>query len=437
MLVFAMTVLAACNTDVGNFQIGEDLVEAKSRIVMVDNFSVNLSTVRLDSIATYTATQALVGKYENETIGTTEMQHYFNFDIGETAHLLTDKDIFDSITVKLSYSGYYFGDTTQMQNFQLYRLTEELSFLKNELSQAYLTNHSSFEYEPEPIGTLNFYPRPQTDSIEIRLNDDLGLELIDLFLAKSEDVSSNDKFNAYLKGFILKADPQSKAVIGFNTSSSGIQLNLYTHRIELEKIELKYEFNLAAEGTQFNQSLSNRAGTDFAGLISQREELLSQQTGNLSYIQGTEAVVTRIDFPNLNDIYGLENHVLIKAELELKPSLLNETKKLPSTLNFYTSNKNNILGENLTASSSSGSSVSIPASLVKDLVYPENNYYIADITSWMQTELVNNFYDINNGLLITFPFADLRSNADLLILNGEKSSSNNKPKLNLYFLKYE
>ncbi|MCW0482117.1 DUF4270 family protein [Gaoshiqia sediminis] len=436
ILVFLMIVMAACNTDVGNFQIGEDLVETKSRIVMIDSFSVKLSTVLLDSIATYSADPALVGKYENETIGTTELRHYFNFDLSETSGSLTDKDILDSVTIKLSYSGYYYGDTTQVQKLQIHQLTKELAFFKNDVGQTSLVNHNSFDYETEPIGSLEFYPFPSTDSIEIRLDDSFGQELIDLFLAKSDDVSTNDKFNSYLKGFIMKAAPESKAVIGFNTSSSGIQLKLYTHRVELEKVEIEYDFELASEGTHFNQSLADRTGTDYASLFSQREELPATQTSNLSYIQGSEAVVTRIDFPALNEIYTYGDRVLIKAELVLVPSTLNDPKKLPTALNFYTSDRINQLRENLAITSSSGTSVSVAANLVEDVMYPENNYYIADISTWMQTELANNFYDTNNGLLITFPFSSLRNSSDLLILNGENSSKY-KPKLNLYFLKYE
>ncbi|MGD9928764.1 MAG: DUF4270 family protein [Mangrovibacterium sp.] len=436
ILVFLMIVMAACNTDVGNFQIGEDLVETKSRIVMIDSFSVKLSTVLLDSISTASVDPALVGKYENETIGTTELRHYFNFDLSETAGSLTDKDILDSVTVRLSYSGYFYGDTTEMQTIQIHRLTDELEYLKNDLGQMYLVNHSSFNYETDPMGSLEYYPYPSTDSIEIRLDDSFGQELIDLFLAKSDDVSTNDKFNTYLKGFVLKADPESKAVIGFNTSSSGIQLKLYTHRVELEKVENEYNFELASEGTHFNQSIADRSGTDYASLFSQREELPSLQTSNHTYIQGGEAVVTRIDFPSLNEIYSYGDRVLIKAELVLVPSSLNDLKKLPSALNFFTTDRINQLKENLAITSSSGTSVSVAANLVEDLMYPENNYYIADISTWMQTELSNNFYDTNNGLLITFPFTDFKNNADLFVLNGE-GYSKYKPKLNLYFLKYE
>ena len=360
-------------------------METKSRIVMIDSFSVKLSTVLVDSISTAGADPALVGKYENETIGTTELRHYFNFDISESSVSLSDKDILDSLTVKLSYSGYYYGDTTQLQKLKIHRLTKQLAFFKNDVGQISLVNHNSFEYVPEPMGSLDFYPSPSTDGIEIRLEDSFGQELIDLFLAKSEDVSSNDKFNSYLKGFILKADPESKAIIGFNTSSSGIQLKLYTHRIELEKVENEYNFELASEGTHFNQSIADRTGTDYASLFSQREELLSMQTSNLTYIQGSEAVVTRIDFPALNEIYTYGDRVLIKAELVLIPSTLNNPKKLPSELNFYTTSRNNQILDNLTISSSASTPVSLAAKLVQDVMYPENNYYIADISNWMQT----------------------------------------------------
>ena len=438
ILVFLLIVLfTSCNTDVGNFKIGEDLIETKSRIVMIDTFSVKLSTVIRDSIPTSNTTLALIGKYNNEITGSTEIRHYLNFDLSETSGSLTKNDIFDSITVKLNYDSYYVGDTTQVQQLSMHRLTKQLKLITDPDGFTSLYNTSSFNFEPEPVGTYVFSPRPSKDSIEFRLDDALGLELINYILNDhNEDGANSTELKERLKGFVLMADPDSKAVIGYTSSSASIQLILYTHVPGWDKEENTYKFALASDGTNFNQVITDRSGTNFTGLTGQREKVSSVQANNLSYLQGTAGVTTRIDFPTLNEIFTYGDRVMIRAELVLRPSLKNDMRNLPGTLHFYRTDRINSFGSALTTTSSSGSSVNVSTTLVPDNIYFEDSYYIVDITTFLQNELSGYFYNTNNGLLVTFPTSDLISKANLLLLNGEKSGSL-RPKLNLYFLKYE
>ncbi len=435
-LLLFLTALASCNTDVGNFQIGEDLVDTKSSIVMVDSFMVKLSTVLLDSIPTSNPGQALVGKFEHTSVGTTELRTYFNFDFGNDASGINEDDIFDSITVKLDYSGYSIGDTTALQQISLYRLTEQLAFRENEASQSYLFNTSSFSHETTPVGSYSFMPYPSRNNIEFRIDDSLGKEIMEMVLNDADEVSTNTKFKAYLKGFALSASDESRSIIGFNSDTTSIQLRLYTHRLGYELEEKEYTFQLAAEGSNYNQAITNRSGTDYAPLAVQKEELPSTQSGNLTYIQGSTGVVTRIDFPTLNEIYTYNDRVLIKAELVLVPSTLNDENFMPETLHFYTTDRINRFGNNLTITASDNTEVSVEASLVMDLLYHENSYYVVDISEFLLDALAGNYYDTNEGLLVTLPTSDLLNKADLLILNGEHANDY-QPKLNLYFLKYE
>ncbi|WP_423127669.1 DUF4270 family protein [Gaoshiqia sp. Z1-71] len=438
ILAFLLIALfASCNTDVGNFQIGEDLVETKSRIVMIDSFSVKLSTVIRDSIPTSSSTLALVGRYDNEIIGSTEIRHYLNFDLSETSGSLTKDDVFDSITVKLNYDSYYFGDTTQVQQLTMHRLTKQLKLITDPDGFSSLYNTSSFNFEPEPVGSHVFSPRPSNDSIEFRLDDALGLELINYILNDhNEDGANSTELRERLKGFILKTDSESKAVIGYTSSTAGIQLKLYTHVTGHDKVENTYKFSLASDATNFNQVIADRSETNFSGLTYQREQISSVQTGNLTFLQSTAGVTTRIDFPTLNEIFTYGDRVMIRAELVLRPSLKNDMKNLPQTLHFYRTDRINSFGSALTTTSSSGSSVNVSTTLIPDNIYFEDSYYVVDITTFLQNELSGYYYNTNNGLLLTFPTSDLISKANLLFLNGE-NTGNLRPKLNLYFLKYE
>ncbi|MGE4587373.1 MAG: DUF4270 family protein, partial [Mangrovibacterium sp.] len=426
----------SCSDDSGNFDIGEDLVNTKSRVIMTDTFSVKLSTVKLDSISTSGISQLLCGRYSTNLAGTTELVPYFNFDRSSLISSITKFDIFDSITVELGYSGYYIGDTTQVQEFSLYRLTEPLEFINNEIADDELFNNSYFAHEETPAGSFRFLPRISQDSIEFRLDDELGETLIYLALTNDMVLDDDEKFNDYLKGFVLKSSPESKAILGFTGDTAGVKINLYTHLMEEEKVEKEYHFYLATEATHFNQTVSDREGTVFSDLKYQEEELASSVTENVSVTMGSAGLVVRVDFPTMPEIFSFDDRTMFKAQLILRPSTANNIKFLPESLHLYETGRKNQLGDQLITVSTYSSSA-VEATLKQDdLNQITECYYIADISEYLLDKLEGNYYNTNNGLLLTIPYTDLQTTADLLILNGEKSATY-RPKLNLYFLKYE
>jgi hypothetical protein len=114
---------------------------------------------------------------------------------------------------------------------------------------------------------------------------------------------------------------------------------------------------------------------------------------------------------------------------------------LPQTLNFYESNKHNDVGSSLVSGSQQ---TAVQAKLQKldasKEIYEDiyNLYYAVDITDYLTSKFSGNYYNAENGLLVTIPFSDLQTSADLLILNGEKVDARTyRPQLKLYFLKYE
>ena len=440
LLVFVWAVLlASCSTDVGNFQIGEDLVDKQSTILMTDSFSVKFSTVVMDSIATSDPAVALVGKYENEQIGTTELKHYFNFDRSTDISSILDNtgtktEILDSLTLKLHYTGFSIGDTTQTFTIELHRLQEELELQDVGSSTDYLFNNSSFPYDETPLATYSFTPYPNIDdSIEFRIDDTFAETLFEQFVNSADSVSSNDYFNSYLRGFVLVA-PESNAVLGFDTNG-GIQMVMYTHIVAADVTENEYDFDLTSGNTNFNQSTADRSGTLFENLVERTTAVSSTDADGLAYTQGSTGVACRLDFPTINEIFTLEDHILIKAELILIPAAENNYRDLPSSLIFYTSGKTNKLGDNLTVTSSSGTVTSVTATLVSDYL-TGTFYYTADLSNYFLTELSDYYYDTNVGLLVMFPSTDWYNKSQLLLFSDKKVSQLS-PKLNLYFLKNE
>ena len=441
LLVFICYFFTACNSDVGSFDIGYDLVDVKSQVVLLDTFSLNLSTVKLDSLPTSGPSQALVGKYENENIGSTEFLDYFNVDMATNLSRIysDDKtDTFDSLTVRLNYSNYYIGDTTQIMSFSLYRLTKRLELEKNAANEEYLYNTTSFPYEETPLGSVSFKARPlQKDTIEFRLSDDIGKEIIQMVREKATELENNDNFNEYLRGFVLKANAGSgNLILGFTPDS--MRLKLYTHRSLQVKDNREYEFMLAGERTNYNQIIADRSSGYFSSLVSQKEKIPSTETNNMSYIQGTAGIVTRVDFPTLNQSF-FENMSLFKAEVVfyVPKETVSKVKYdvLPNSLLFYTTSSPNEFIDNLTTTAG-GRAVSVAATLNHQRGIDEGSFYAADISSWLLDEVSGNHFNTNHGLLLVLPLTDLQGKADIVMLNGQNQSEY-QPKLNLYYLKYD
>lgn len=439
LLAIFSAVVISCSTDAGNFTIGEDLIKKESTVVMSDTFKVEMSTVLVDSIATSTPATALVGKYTNSVNGSTEFRHYVTFDLNSEFSSFDVEEFpkynLDSITFKMTLADFYKGDTINPVTFNVHRLTSQLKFPGSGTTTGKLYNINSFAYDPTPMASYTFVPEPATDSIEIRLPDSFGLELMAMKVASNNIIKDNDAFLKYLKGFVVIPDAQANVVLGFKGTSPGIQLKLYTHRVKADIEEKEFDFNIASDGNNFNQSISDRTGTKFESLVNQREKLSSVSTDGITYIQGTAGFLTKLTFPSLNDIYGYGESVLIRAELVLVPSADNDYRNLPKTLNFYSSTWKNSWGNALTTTSSSGATVNVSATLVSDNINGVY-YYSANVTDFLLDELKGNYYDVNNGLMIGFTTTNMTTQADYLFLTSQKVNQM-KTKLNLYFLRYE
>ena len=434
VFIFLSFLLAACQSENNQFEIGTDLVKSRTEISMVDSFSVKLSTVKLDSIPTSAKSVALVGLMDDQSTGKTEANTYMNFDLPSGLSSITEEYIFDSVCIRLAFADYLIGDSTQLQNLEVYRLTERMNLRESDDEETYLFNTSSFPYEETPCGEISYYPITNTDSLVIRLDDAIGKEIMQLSLDDADEVANTDNFNSYLKGFIIKPTSNSgEAIVGFVADS--VNLVLYTHQAELKTVYTELKATVSSDDTHFNQIITDRSGTYFEDLSTQQEELPSSATNNLSYIQGSAGVMTRIDFPTLNELFTLEDRILLRVELILRPADESFDFELPETLNFYETDKINQLGDQLTYESSS-TTYSVAASLAYDELYHENSYYSVDLTSFFSEELSGNYYDTSHGLLITVPLTDFLTKADHLILKGENKSGY-KPSLNLYFLTYE
>ncbi len=417
-IVFISTIfMNTCNKDPGKFTLGEEFIESQTDLNAIDTFSVSLSTVILDTVATSGTGSLLIGSYHDDIFGKITSHSYFQIGIPESYDVEED-DIYDSLRMVIKYNNYFFGDTTQSQKISIHQLTEDIELDDDNV----ITSETSFSYDPDPIGSIVYTPRPNNpvDSLIIQISDAIGLDLFSKLKDNSEILTDDETFINYFHGLVLVADEGYEgSIIGFNASQSDTKLVLYTRRsAELTAERINYEFGLASTSKQFNHIIHDFTSTQLSPLTDQRNKLSSVETDGLSFVQGGIGVIVKINFPSLGEILLLDKGMILKAQLSISPL---PNIDLPSVLYLYKSDQlNRMLGS------------VVSSTLTVDKLYNEETAYSFDVTDYLNDELADSYVDPEEGLLITLSPSDLKTTFGRLIVDAR----NQNTKLKIYYLSY-
>jgi len=267
LVVFA-GVCFSCGFDLDSETISfaDNLIESETSLAMVDTFTVKLSTVRTDSVPTSGDTVLMVGNMVDGDFGRISASAYFEIDLPSSTNVL-EEDRYDSLCLVLRYSSGQYGDTTLLNTLRVHQLEKNLVLDET----GYLWNTSSVRYNPIPMGTLTFRPRPSGGKkLNIRLSDVMGQQLLAMMKNKSDTVTDASRFNDFFKGIALVPGNSNRAILSFSADTTA-SLVLYTHRVELESQNITHVFPFSDEDDQFNRITTDRQGTMLENLTGQRE----------------------------------------------------------------------------------------------------------------------------------------------------------------------
>ncbi len=431
--LFAFIILAvifsSCD-DQNELKMGQEYMDNNSEIILIDDLELELSTVQLDSVATSDATGKLVGKFQHPLIGEINSESVCRLD-PQLSYDIEDEDIFDSITISMYYDGYYLGDTAEVYNFSVYELETNIE----DLDQSSYYNSTIVETSTEPLGSFSIFPRPaKTDKLEFRLPDAFGSNWFNMIMEEADEMKENSKFYEYFNGLVFKGDENNKALLGFMAEEDSVCINLYYHRVGERREELQIKFGSEGDIYDFNICHHNKENTLLASLQTQDEELKASETGNVSFIQGSTGLATKVNFPGLAEVFQLvELDQIIKAELILVPTKESEDiNDLPEYLIAYESDRINSLNDVVEDGSGNTTALSLnPA----DDNFESQEYYSIDITDYIVECLVTGYFDKDNALLITQESDELINTVSTVML-GAEDNEDYKPKLVLYTYYY-
>lgn len=440
--IVSLFIFVSCISD--NFSIGDNLTSTNGRSIIVDTCTVELSTqLSTDSIVTSGLSRIFTGRYNSSDFGIITSHSYFDFsqplystdEFGSEATVSVN---FDSISLILKYDDFKYGDTTQVQTLNIYRLSEIIEL--DDKSQLYST--SSILCESEPWATRQFI-RPnefyENDSIlELRLPDEFGLELIGMMHARSDTLDTFENFQRYFKGIKLSPGENDNASINsFAVDGSYPMIRLYYRIIGPTSETEKYMDMNVSTSTAFSQIETDRSNTSLHSISRKNNSLSSDETENRTYIQGLIGLYTKLTFPYINDMLKIGDFVAVsQAYLYVYPVLgsYSDFTPLPGNLSLNYLDENgkalDIYVDQSTTQVQSGS-------LVEDKIYNINTYYAFDISSYLAQEI--EAIGMNKSALQLHLTDTEKANTfkSLVLGDSRYSNENNRVKLYVYFIVYD
>lgn len=450
IIVNLFAFLTACDSDgFQEHEVGDSLIDKSTEVRLIDTFTIESSTVKMDSVLTSGQNNILFGSYEDEFFGRISSDFYAIVGLGGTFSLkqvtvgenLEKTPIrYDSL-VFISYpDGNYMGDTIPTQSMSIHRVTEEIEIPDDQIG---FYAHSSFPYDEESLGSSDFIAKPisqfleysdekeadvEIDDLGIRFNmeDALGIDIVRMVNAENDTIKFSDKWLKYLNGVVLKAGEDNSVMLSYNLQAGRMKMRLYyTYTAyELSGTRDFHDFPIIASSLNFTNVKSDfsSAPYDLDQITDETEDLSSEETGNLAFVHGGLGMLTKIKIPHLERLntVGLTGGVL-RAELKFYPkdeSFDDDIFKLP-TLPFtlYQTDKQNQVLTQLVGSTGSAAS----SNYVENRDNQDESYYSFDVTSYVNSVLANG-QEFDDALLLTLPISSLGVSMDRLIIENESDS---------------
>lgn len=416
LLCFLLIVVCSCNE---NSEIGVDFFEdGDLEVLYTDSLTLKVSTVTFDSLITSTPVRLLVGNHADSKLGTLTAKSFFQLTPEQTYSLDKDKTSYGRTVLKLTYDAYSYYDTLMSNTFSVHPVTETIL-----LDEGYLYNNQSFAYSTTALGTVTFTPTPnRSDTLDIPLLDSFGQELFELIKTEADQVSTSEKFLAYLKGLVIvPSGGQNGAIIGFSSAQLVIY---YSDNTTVPSTEDRLSFSIGSN-ISFNQVITDRSTTLLHELSTRSAGIESSKTDNTAYIQGGAGLGLRVEIPYVKDLLLRNSNIIISyAQLEMVPvqGSYNSNTALPATLGGYEVNlRNDFLTTTTTVS----------AQLYEDIDIGRNTRYAADVSTYIRQQLKNT-QTSGNALLFVPVDNELRFSVTRACIGDQTSYY--KMKLKIYYV---
>lgn len=359
---------AACDSTGDSYVVGDVFSDNLAVLGYVDTFSLQLSTIRIDSFVTSGHSDFFFGYYKDEQIGNVLTETYIPLVMSKKVNI-SEYAKYDSLVICFKPKGGWIGDTISEKELKVYEVLEEIK--PDVFANVYsMFNNQRLKRSDNCIATIKINPNPKNGLVSYgKMSDSLGMEWFEKLRLNDDVMDNNVDFQRYFRGICVV--PQTTEFtwgLDFIGSPSGAIYNTNTYSIYAEyapnfEIRLYYRqpddleddsyisFVLDEERFAYNHYVNDRSGTAFEQLPIDGGKIRSSESNNMSYIQTGSGLALKIDFPSLFALRTFSEYVnVVDARLVIKPQdkSFDELYQLPSCLYVAVTDESNELYGNLT-----------------------------------------------------------------------------------------
>lgn len=424
--LFLLGLFSACGKDDSSINFEKD---ESMEITLLDTFTIQASTILLDSIPTSGTGIVLLGKLNDIDFGKIESSSYFPLKAADAYPEFNVQAKFDSLKLSLEYAGYHYGDTSKHTTIGIFQLTEEVKLLENPkisdpdessllLANNMLYNNSKIGFSTLVLGSIRFKPKPRSkDSINVKLSSSFGANLFAMIYEKDPRVVTNDEFVEYFKGIALvPSGDESNSMTGFKTSSLKMRLYYSEPNASGIRVSKNIVFSIADSLKQFNKISSDRSSTTIKDISYANKETPLSNTANRGYIQAGIGLATKIKLPYILSFLHKKSNIINKAELVIDiPTNPFNYFSPPSNLNLMIANKKNRPQEVIRNPFEQGDQFAVLQNNYADVA--ASNRYVFNVTEYLDILKKTS----NNGdasLLLSVPISRLNKSFERTMTGG-------------------
>ena len=343
-------VLLACSLDtseIPSLEVGQDFADSNVGVFSIDTFTVEVSTIKVDSIVTSGTNRILIGQYLDSLFGQIRSSSYM--ELTPVSYDLPDDAELDSVGLVLGYDGYFYSDTTLVSKLDLFLLTDDLRVDGN-----FFYNTTLIPFDTLGLASVDYVPEPMDeDSIFIKLPFEFGEALFNDI--RDNDINNVDELTQVFQGITIQpGSNDNTSIIGFSTNSNNTYLRFF-YRIPQEFDDDEDSFDFIIQTNSLEPKVYNNIRSDVSGLIldtlvDQEINLSSKSSNNQSFIQSGVGYASRIQFPTIKKLFDIPGEgTILSATLRLKPPPSTYTDILPirDSLTINLVDQNNQITEQL------------------------------------------------------------------------------------------
>lgn len=396
-------------------------------LFLIDTLSLELSTVYIDSLATQGAGGLLLGQLEDPYLGKITTGNYFQVSLGETFLLLDEADIYDSLGfIIYPYANTYGAGIDQKVN--LYQVAEDF-----EPEEDLFYQFDQLQRTREPIGSfiLEGQEDDAEDSVFVKIETRLGQLIYQNSVDRTEAISIEEDFRDLLRGFSFEAEETNASMVSVVPFDPGhIKLRLYFSRPADDGLENLYHDFSTYNGLEFNTIASPAQGS-LLDQLKVAEQLGSDATGGVSFVQGGSALVTQIRIPHvLRMMEAFDQMIIHSAILEIKPTRnsYSTDRPLPDTLALHYLDRFDNIKEAMGFRSEFNTAL---GGLVTDTEFDKATRYEIDIRNYLQ-DLIDNRGIERETFFISIRPDQVRASLQTLAIDASRFET----KLKIYISNY-